>query len=343
VPPAIRALALMSATGQALLEGNLARAQQHCHASLAIFETLDDSDDEARTLFLAGMLSAIKGEFEPARTLFQDSLTLSQRLGARRIEGWALGFLGQVDTFTGDYEQASALLEASRMILREVGDVFGLATSLLRAGDVACSQGNLPEARAHYEESLAQFHSAGLLGRPTVLHNLACVLREQGEPARATAVFQDGLSLYHGRGDEAGVARCLLGLSDLALDASEPRLAARLLGAADRLPRGTPHGLLGGWVWTAERRSYEQQVAAARDALGEADFAAAFGEGQALTLEQAVAEAHRDRDRRPDQDVTLLGAPPAASGRPAGTVLDLQTRLARRSSEQPPAQGASQA
>jgi hypothetical protein len=41
----------------------------------------------------------------------------------------------------------------------------------------------------------------------------------------------------------------------------------------------------------SERADKEQAVAAARAALGEAAWAAAFAAGQSLTLEQAIAEA----------------------------------------------------
>lgn len=42
------------------------------------------------------------------------------------------------------------------------------------------------------------------------------------------------------------------------------------------------------------RREYDRTVASLRDQLGEAAFAAAWREGQALTVEQAVALAMSD-------------------------------------------------
>src|SRR5581483_2579517 len=108
---------------------------------------------------------------------------------------------------------------------------------------------------------------------------------------RATPMFLNGLEQYRDRGDQAGVARCLQGLADLALDTEEPRLAARLLGATDRLPRSQPRGLLSSWLSAGGRRSYEQQCEAARDALGVTEFNVAFAEGQALTPERAAAKA----------------------------------------------------
>jgi hypothetical protein len=69
-----------------------------------------------------------------------------------------------------------------------------------------------------------------------------------------------------------------------AVGRAEP--AARLFGAERALRTGVAA------PWFVER--YEQDVAAARAARGEAAFAAAWAEGQAMTLEQAVADALGD-------------------------------------------------
>ena len=67
--------------------------------------------------------------------------------------------------------------------------------------------------------------------------------------------------------------------------------AARLLGAATALREalGTPLTL-------SEQVDVERLVAPARAALGEERWAAAFAEGRALTLVQAVAEALGEAD-----------------------------------------------
>ena len=41
----------------------------------------------------------------------------------------------------------------------------------------------------------------------------------------------------------------------------------------------------------ADRADHDRDVAAVRAALGEAAFAAAWAEGRAMTMEQAIAEA----------------------------------------------------
>jgi hypothetical protein len=66
----------------------------------------------------------------------------------------------------------------------------------------------------------------------------------------------------------------------------QPARAARLWGAA-----AARRGALGTPLPPVEHAHYERTVAAARTALGEGAFAAAWAAGQTLPLEQAIAEA----------------------------------------------------
>jgi hypothetical protein len=67
---------------------------------------------------------------------------------------------------------------------------------------------------------------------------------------------------------------------------AQPERAARLLGAVDALRE-----MIGYRLAAAERTDYDRDVAAIRAQLDAATFAAAWAAGQALTLEQAIAEA----------------------------------------------------
>jgi hypothetical protein len=85
-------------------------------------------------------------------------------------------------------------------------------------------------------------------------------------------------------------------LENLALTAAAARgaqaeRAARLLGAAAALSEtvGAPQVLRG-------REETERTVAPARAALGKERWAAAFAAGQALSIEEAIAEALGEAD-----------------------------------------------
>jgi hypothetical protein len=69
----------------------------------------------------------------------------------------------------------------------------------------------------------------------------------------------------------------------LAIERGSYWQGVRLLGSGDAGPTK------GWWLLPDERRTYDEILAAARAALGELDFAAAWAEGGGMTLEHAIA------------------------------------------------------
>ncbi len=106
----------------------------------------------------------------------------------------------------------------------------------------------------------------------------------------------ESLTLHHRLGNKAGIAESLAGLAGVLTHARGPGetteeggevlQAARLFGASDALRES-----INAPMWPAERADYERNVAAARARLDDATWAAAWAEGRALPLEEAVAYA----------------------------------------------------
>jgi hypothetical protein len=84
-------------------------------------------------------------------------------------------------------------------------------------------------------------------------------------------------------------------LAIVASEASEPTIAARLLGAVEQLCRAS--GLT---VPTIARPEHKAALAAIRAILGDESFARAWAMGEALTLDEALGEAQRMLDRLMD-------------------------------------------
>ncbi len=89
-----------------------------------------------------------------------------------------------------------------------------------------------------------------------------------------------------------GVVESLEALASLALDGESPLEAARLFGAAAALL--TRLGLA---RWPADEAKRDRDLARLRAALG-AEYDAAWNEGEALTVDNAVAYATRARGER---------------------------------------------
>ena len=86
-----------------------------------------------------------------------------------------------------------------------------------------------------------------------------------------------------------GAAYHLEALATLAADQNQIKRSALLFGAADAL-----YPPLRFEMSARERVEHDQAVAAARAVLGEDAFAKAWAEGQAMSLEEAVAYALGD-------------------------------------------------
>ena len=153
------------------------------------------------------------------------------------------------------------------------------------------AQGDLERALTLLEESLASLRrqeqrapiANALVNTLTRLGSIEC---ETGEDARASKLFGESLEVVwrFGFGFE-GVA-CLEGLARVAAVRGRPERAARLLGAsaARRDERGIS---LSPFI----QADHDHAAKAAREALGEEAFSAAWDEGHAMPLEESIVDA----------------------------------------------------
>jgi DNA-binding CsgD family transcriptional regulator len=123
-------------------------------------------------------------------------------------------------------------------------------------------------------------------------------------------------------GDKEGIASSLEGLAGVAQGQGQPLSAARLYGAAAAL-----RNAIGAPLPPTDRVSYERMVDNLRVQLDAATFEAAWAEGQAFTLEQAIAAAEqvnvREQIPPTSQSSTSVAPPtfpqaPASRGNPSG-------------------------
>src|SRR5207248_1325716 len=153
-------------------------------------------------------------------------------------------------------------------IYRELGAKWQLGFTLLALARMHTDQGDYSTARSLCEESLSTLTQVGTQwGIVWTLDAQAEVAMRQGDYERARSLREE--SFAEGVGAQGQTDR-----------------AARLLGAAQAL-RET----LGAPLPPVERPDDERQKAIVRSAMGEEPFAAAWEEGRAMVLEQAVTYA----------------------------------------------------
>jgi tetratricopeptide (TPR) repeat protein len=214
-------------------------------------------------------------------------LALGRELGDSYSIALSLNSLGVAASRQGDPVQARALLEEALALYRGLGDKQGIADTLQDMGEAASQQGDDARAAALLEESLALYRELGdRRGIAASINNLGNVLYQQGAHGRARALFEEGLLLSRDIGAQDLGENALEALTRVAGAQGQARQAALLGGAAEALREalGTP-------LPPDERAGHASAVQVARTALGEERFAAAWAEGRALPLEEAIALA----------------------------------------------------
>jgi non-specific serine/threonine protein kinase len=284
--------------------------------------------ERASALFGAGIIARRQGDYAAARALFQETLGISRDIGDRRGIARSLQGMGIVAHEQGDFVAARELYEESLGIMRELGNRGGIAAALMSLGVAAAEQGEDNAARALYEESLAiQRELGNAADIANALHNLGCVAMRQGDYGTSRAFQEESLRICREIGDRWGTGNTLHYLGQLAQavgdletasrehreslairrEIGERRGIAMSLRDCASLASGLGHAERAALLWGAaerlreeiiaplppnERPGYEANVAVARAALGDdAAFDAAWREGRAMPLEQAIVYA----------------------------------------------------
>jgi Tfp pilus assembly protein PilF len=264
------------------------------------------------TLGDLGMMAFHEGDYATARSQITESLALYRTLHTHHLVALALCCLGAVARAQGDIALARTCYEEKLAFWRDIGNRTGIAATLAEMGALALQEGDHVQAHALFDQALALRRelgdNAGVAASRAHLGDLASA---QGEHERAATFYRDALDLLHPADDRVVAASCLEGLAAIASAAGHPERAARLYGAGATLRRGT--FVLNVWD---ERVARERQVEAVRAALGEAAFAAAWGAGQAMTPEQAIADALDGPQSAPGILLPTAGIPQCVPARP---------------------------
>ena len=288
------ALALQNLATLAFNQSDYTRATALYNESLGLFEFLNDADHAAAVLNRLGMAAKDRGNFAQAVIYHERGRALHEQAGDLSGVALSLLYLAFVAYWQADFAHAAVLSEQSMQAYRALGNrsnlgyaIETLAMSVHQLGDPARAVLLLRECEAMFEESGDEGGSA------IVLTDLGMIARAQlqWEPAREFLV--KSLRLCHKAHNLRRLAFALEGLAGLAaagppaqqnaVHAAAVR-AAQLLGAADQLRQTISSPLP-----ASDLPSVTQDVKAATAQLGEATFTIAFAQGQALSVDEAVA------------------------------------------------------
>ncbi|MFN8514737.1 MAG: helix-turn-helix domain-containing protein [Thermomicrobiales bacterium] len=242
----------------------------------------------ARALALAGWLARNAGDLPMATALLEESLTLYRQLGDLAGLTDALDSLGDAAYFGGDHERAWALHAENLAIRRSLNDRWGVAMSLNSLGWAALAGGDHDKAESLLEEGLALVRDLGdQRGIAMILGSRGLVALDRCDGAAALADLTASLQLFVELNNRLDIMLSLLGLAAAAALLGHDAEAARFHGAAEQQANVDDIDLPT-LFW---QRYYAPHLAAARERLGTATWAANLATGRALTPDEATIEA----------------------------------------------------
>jgi non-specific serine/threonine protein kinase len=199
----------------------------------------------------------------------------------------ALNVLGTMHRYRGAHDDARRLYGEALTESRR-GDLWWpAALAYTNLGVLADLERDHAEAAEMLEQCVAIAREGGDEWMEAAgLTNLGRATRHAGDLDRACACQAEALAIYARLRNSWGIAVCLDAFAALAATEGRYARAARLFGAEEALRvRG------GIALWQAIRADHDAAVEATASALGEREWARAWSAGQALTQDEAIAEA----------------------------------------------------
>jgi predicted ATPase/transcriptional regulator with XRE-family HTH domain len=190
-PILLRARLLNTLGHLAMYKGDDQNATAILEQALALNQALGNDAGQAVSLQFLGILAGRQSDYNRASDLFTRALDIERTLEPPTTNlPVLLNNLAIVAKRQGDFPRAESLLEESLAHKRQLGNQYGIATSLSELGSVAFQQGHWPQAAARFQESL---HLCAQLGnKPGVawaLLSLGFLAIAQGDAQRGARLL----------------------------------------------------------------------------------------------------------------------------------------------------------
>jgi tetratricopeptide (TPR) repeat protein len=259
-----------------------------CEWSLKVLAICSQGSHAYATILrIIGNQNFALGNYDEARAHLEESVNLFQEFGDISEFARAVQSLGWIAIALGEYDDAHRLIEQSLNLSQQLADKYEIAWAYLSLGELARAEDNQELAYQYHTQSLALFRELNATGPISIeLSNLGFVVLHQGNYQRATDLFEEGLLISLRLGTKSHHAVVMGGLASVAQMKGQSERAARLFGASAAI-----HEDLGRAIDPGDVADFKDFQAASRAALSEQAFTAAWTEGQAMSLGQAIAYA----------------------------------------------------
>jgi tetratricopeptide (TPR) repeat protein len=245
-----RAKALSEAARLWCLQNDQAQSVALAEESIALWRQLDNLSGLATALLHRGWAAHAMGENELAKSLYLEGMELLSPAGDRWLRAQILCYLAAAAGFTSDFDQMRSYYRQGVELFEQVGDTIAVADFLKDQGGITILEGNYTEAIDCLVRSIRLCYELGHKQFvATGLGSLSYAVGLRGEPEPVLA------SIY----------------------------SARIGGAAESLS-----DRIGLTPWTKTNSLAQLVRQFIRSRVDEESYKAAWAEGRALTVEQAV-------------------------------------------------------
>ena len=282
---ALRAMCLGSAYWRFWqMRGHLREGRARLEAVLSIPGSREHAHERALALEAAGGIAYWQGDMTATQTFYDESLALVREGGDPELIANALYNCSFPSNVTGkDVPRARALLEEALPIYRRLGNEPGIANCLWALGQSHVQTNDDVLAAQSLDEAASYFRKLGnLFGLGWAQFLRALLALKVGDLVSGKALAAEALKIFADANDISGVVLVLDAMAEVAYREGDMVNAARIGGAKAAHEVASGAGLTTVVAMREGWRS-DQELAGAQSA--------AWAEGQALTLEQAVAYA----------------------------------------------------
>ncbi len=236
----------------------------------------------AKAIAAAGGIAHWRADVDGQYRHYQRYLDVAQQIGDHSLIGDALYGLGFPYVYRGEPEKSVASFEQSRSYFEAAGDRLGVARVQWARAAIDLISGDFQTAARELGRSLAVTREMGdrfISGWNIWGLGMAAYL--EGDYPTARVFWKRGLELFAEDRDHSAIVFFLESIASLAAAEGASERAARLTAAARALRASSG---------TILDDSFVARPAPEKDLRPET-FATAWAEGQAMTIDQAVAHA----------------------------------------------------
>jgi predicted ATPase/DNA-binding winged helix-turn-helix (wHTH) protein len=265
-------------------QGDFSAAERFLEQSLCLYEELGDQWGIAASLNALAIAQRDCGDYASAEQNFERSLICWRLLPDRSAFARCLHNLANLVKVRGDYPRARWALREATQIFEELGDRSGAAWSINQLGDISREQGDCVAAKEFYQQALMSFRAAGdQWGRARSLTDLGSIDCQRGEHRSAETAYREAMEVFMNLGHRRGMARAMEGYACLAVAQGQAARALKLAAAAAHLRE-----LIRAPLPQAEKEKLDRMLLPAWQAFTGQEGKAAWAEGSAMDLEEAV-------------------------------------------------------